>query len=721
MTVAMAACLTLTARSAQAPAEPAKSTDAVVISSAGLDALLVDQKDQALLRALHMLEARVLELPAELDEPEMPGPALRLMLELLMSPMTFRAGIDEALAARGGNHQVPPFYAQFNFTPVAAAEAKSLADRFASVVAGMIPGPQQPVPGRAGMNMLDLDGVPLYHGLSGADRPAFALALNDLRPDAPGPVAHDLPRGVEPALTLRVDGPALQPLFDMMVAHSSPDEAALLRAQLEMFNLYGESASVISAAVGHGKDRSHGSKRWSNYRRVLESMHMASEGTLTAADLRQVPADATYAQVTSVDISGYGRMLQRMIESAAPAGQDTPDVCAEIEKHIGVHPQRDVLEHLGDRMGLYLSDTTGGGGLLSLVTFIEVDNADALAASLARIAARLNELARVEAKGYVRLSEHRTPDRSLTILTFPGLPIPLELCWSIAGGHLYLAGSPAALLAAIEQGGGGSTSLSDNPRFKEMGGANLDQAIQVTFMDTPRLARSGYGLVSMLMSGLANVVRSPSDPQRDPGVLMPLYGDLIHDARASVMIARLEGDDLVMTSQGDRSFLVNASGAVGAIGGAYGVIAAGALMTGITLPALNQARDSAQMVKSATQLRQISTAMMTYAANHDDQMPASAQALIDGQYFTPDLLTSPFGPAHDGEGDFWIDFSAPMIATIRDPSRRVLGYDRAAFMMRGETSVVFFDGHAQHMPAWQLLDLIAEEPNQGIDFNLPGE
>src|SRR5262249_4402545 len=58
---------------------------------------------------------------------------------------------------------------------------------------------------------------------------------------------------------------------------------------------------------------------------------------------------------------------------------------------------------------------------------------------------------------------------------------------------------------------------------------------------------------------------SPTDPTREPGLLVPLFADLRRDAKASVSLTFWDGDDLVTESRGDRSMLVKAGGTIGAL------------------------------------------------------------------------------------------------------------------------------------------------------------
>jgi prepilin-type processing-associated H-X9-DG protein len=439
---------------------------------------------------------------------------------------------------------------------------------------------------------------------------------------------------------------------------------------------------------------------------------MLTEQRLTAADLRRVPADATYARISKYNFGGIGQTLQSLAEQAGHGEEQ--DIMAMVEMHTGINPQRDVLDHLGQTAGIYMSDSTGGGGWLSMAAFIEVKNSEGLQQTMNKLASMANQLGTQHAKGYVRVSERTVNDVPMTVLSFPGLPVPLELSWSIADGYLYGALTPGSLLSAIQQGKASSKGLSDNPRFAEMGGTKVDNAIQVTFVDTPRMIRDGYGLVNLAMSAVSNAVRSPSDAQRGVGVIMPSLNDLTNGAKAAVSVVAIEGDDMTVRMQLDRSVLVNLSGGFGLLGGSSGTIATTALMAGMLMPALAKAREAAKETKSAAQLRGISMAIMTYAQEHGDKVPASLDVLVEKGLLTKEMLQSPVGPAPDGD-DYWINADEPNDFN----AKRVLGYDRAMYANSDKVAVVFFDGHVEILDSLDFDELLEEEPNANKDFNLP--
>jgi len=368
-----------------------------------------------------------------------------------------------------------------------------------------------------------------------------------------------------------------------------------------------------------------------------------------------------------------------------------------------------------------MSETTGGGGLLSAVAYMEVKNVDGLNQTMQRLSGMINQLAQQHAKGYVRVAESDYAGHKLMVLTFPGLPIPLEVCWMMQDSYLFVAATPSALIAATDHAKSGKGSVVDNPRFKEVTAGGFDGTMQVMFVDTPAVLRSGYGLASLGMSALANAVRSPRDPARSAGLIMPTYTDLAKGAKATVYVTKLEGNDLVTRCQGDRSALVNLCGGLGMMGGSTGTVAVAALAAGVMLPALGKARENAQELKAATQLRQIGMAIQVYAAEHDDALPPDLKTMIDQNFFTEELLQSPSGPAPDGGADFWINLKIKKLDDAKFSSKHVMGYDRVMYASGETVNVLFFDGHVEKIPTHEFDALIAAAPNEGTDFDLPWE
>jgi len=713
MMIGLSAASAPQAAPAAKPADPVTPpADALVIYSGGIDKMLVDPKDQALLAAIKMIDARISELPNEIGDPNMPAAAIQFALQLLSGPMTLRAGMIPGADPNAG----PPFFAQWNFLAKDQAAAENMAGRFSGLTAGIMP-PGQPAPKMPGLRRLMLDGTPMYHGtIKSGDQPSFVLALNTINESALKIDAADLPKGVEPGLAFSLRASQMQDSMDMAFSHASPEETAAMRTQLGLMGLYGPNAMDISMVAGHGPDRTHATIRYVNYGKMLDAGNSRPTSTLTAADFKRIPADATYVSVSRFNLASIGHAMASM---APPEAEGDP--MEMIEQQTGIHPQRDFFDHLGEAFGSYMSETTGGGGLLSTVAYLEVKNVDGLNQTMQRLTGMVNQLSQQHAKGYVRVGDSDFGGHKLTVLTFPGLPIPLEVCWVMQDGFLYLAATPQALIAAVDHAKSGKGSVADNPRFKEMTSGGMDGAMQLMFVDTPAVLRNGYGLASLGMSALANAVRSPRDPAREAGLIMPTFTELAKGAKATVYLSKLEGDDLVTRCQGDRSTLVNLCGGLGMMGGSTGTVAVAAVGAGLLLPALSKARETAKETKAATQLRQIGMAIHTFAADHDDALPPDLKTLIDGNFITEDLLQSPSGPAPDGGTDFWINLTMKKMSDVKQPDKHIMGYDRVMYANSHAVNVLFFDGHVEKLASFEFDALRAEEPNAGTDFDMPWE
>ena len=77
--------------------------------------------------------------------------------------------------------------------------------------------------------------------------------------------------------------------------------------------------------------------------------------------------------------------------------------------------------------------------------------------------------------------------------------------------------------------------------------------------------REGYGALSHIGSAIANAMRSPTDPTREPGLVVPGYNQLAKGVIPRVGFSYWRGEDLVNETHTDRSMLVGAAGALGVI------------------------------------------------------------------------------------------------------------------------------------------------------------
>lgn len=556
--------------------EPMTNEDALVIYCAGLDAMLVDPRDAGLLRALKMADERILELPAELNmADEIPAPMIQALLDMLGAPMSFRIDpIDDGDWANG-----PPFEAQLTVHG-SASEIDTLASRveYLMGMVGMPPG--EPIEGMAGIKCLPTPAGEAFYGTPQSSDARFVASWG--RPDL-GPLglgSLDLPPGVDPALAFKFDMGRLKPMMEQ-VFQMAGEDAAMLRMQLEMYGLMSDEPMQITAALGHGEGRMWSSMRYGNWKAMAELSGAYVAEPLTAADLAVIPADATMATVSKANLGSILTAMDQMI--AMQGMEEEIDIRGMIKAFVGIDLQTDLFDHLGTTTGFYLSDTTGGGGLGSGVIFIQLTGAQPLGQTVDFLSGMINDLAQVEANGYVEVRTWPHGDTTCHSLTFPGLPIPIEPCLALTEGWLFVGATPQALAAAVDHAANGGPGLMNANGFQANLPAPLTNLTSITYGDTAATIGNGYGIASLMCTALANGVRSPHDPERDPGLILPPYRELVANARPSVMVTYIEGNDLVTLASGDSSVV---AGITSFLGSSFGLLVIGGIGAGAMVGAL---------------------------------------------------------------------------------------------------------------------------------------
>lgn len=688
--------------------------DALVIQSGGLDRLLVDERDAALKQALRMLGDRLAHLPIEADQPDMPGHLFKLACDLLMGPMSARIGLDPNADPEMG----PPFTARLTFHAPNPDVARERAKTLAETVAGGMGAELQPHPDQPDTHLLDLGGPALTFGMKrtpgGA---ATVIAFNDAGgPEQPiGDLG--LPAGVEPAWAMKLDMGAAMPFIEMMLEQAGP-EGEMIRGQLAMMGMTPEAPMRLTLAAGHGPEVTHMVMRYANFAASPVNKAMISRTPLSARHLGMIPPDATYAQISQMRIAGLVEYLDSMIRTAQEeAGADVQDPLDMLRQETGIDLRGGFINHLGETIGLYMSDTTGGGGFISGVAFIEVKDEAAVRGTLDQIAAFANEMAAEHAKGYVRLRRRMVNGHEMMTLNFPGLPVPMEVSMSVSNGFLWVGASPQAMLAGLDYARSNGRGLLAHPRFR-VNEAMLAKATTITFLDTPRMLTGGYTFASMAASALSNAVQVPGDVERDPGIILPPLPVLAKNAQPMISLGWMEGDDMVSHATSDRSMLVNLCGVAGTIGPMYGGLLLPAFGAGLLMPAMEKARQSAKATQTMANLRQIGIAIHTHAAEHNDRVPASLDAIVDRGYLEA-KPSSPFGPVFDEVGDYWLNSKPRRLSQVANPARTIAAYDRAMYMATFRAAVLFFDGHVEVLENYQLSELMEEEQHEGVDFQLP--
>jgi general secretion pathway protein G len=184
-----------------------------------------------------------------------------------------------------------------------------------------------------------------------------------------------------------------------------------------------------------------------------------------------------------------------------------------------------------------------------------------LARTLAVLTDALNARSARALGGHVRARAFDARGVRCLGLEFPGLPVPVAPAVALGGGHLFVAATPQALEAALAHAQASTGGLGERAEVRPL--AALTDVQSVLFIDVPALARDHYGAAAFLAAMLANSLRSPADAGREPGSVLPPYPELVAGARTTLLVARIEGEDLVVSGTADRSALVQLAAAAG--------------------------------------------------------------------------------------------------------------------------------------------------------------
>jgi hypothetical protein len=522
-----------------------------------------------------------------------------------------------------------------------------------------------------------------------------------------------LPGGYEPIFAIHANLQNAQPLIEMALA-SSQEDMGEVRPMLEQAGVLGEGAMVFDMAVGSNGSEALTRGTFHGLREHAEAMGIPRDVTLDSGFLSLIPGDATYVTAGVFDL-GFMKQMMQMPE--------VQQGLAQVNEELGIDLEADVINQIGQRGLLYQSDRTGGGGILSTIVVLELVDGAQFGRAHRRLVDAANDAAAetvagmTQGFGGVEIKSRRSDGVEFFTLTFPGLPIPAEISWTIHGDHLMLALSPRSLVEAMSQAGGNGESFADNDMLEEMTGRAGAELVSVQYTDAPRFARQGYWLVSTLCAGASNALRTTEGP--DPGIPLPAFNDFIEGIEPTMMVSYWDGDDMKISGRSDASVLVSLAGSSGAILGPLAIAAA----AGAVLPAMGEAREAARQVQSAAQLRQFGMAINMYAADHNDRLPESIDDLMP-YLGNQEMPASPLGPASDGGSDYAIrsDLGGDSIQSVAYTAQTFAAIDRAA-VVNGEeqVAVVFMDGHVEQLFTWQLTDMLAEEYNRGAfeAFGLP--
>ena len=570
-------------------------------------------------------------------------------------------------------------------------------------------------------DMLDASGAAEFtmneDGSLGLDTPAGVFQLAEAQADsgraitvrlgeAPvastAPLTYDLPANAEPVLSMSIEVGRMIG----MAAELMQEEDPRAFEQIDRFGFLNAGDARAEVAFGAEGDAAFVTSRLTEARPWIGRFF--GQGAFAKDDFRMVPRDATLVGATSADFAWVLEVIEAISEDTGR------DFVEQIREGFGIDLDSGLLSNVGPRWIYYQADSTGGGGLLSAVVLAELRDPEAFKQTLSSALVHGNQAGSALGRGYVRSREWQLGGSTVWSAVFPGIPVPIEPSWTIVDGWLVASATPVGLtsaVAAIEN----PESVLDNPMFQQVVGDRWpgDPVVQVSFVDTARFAAKGYGSMSLVASALANAARQPFNAGAEPGTVMPAFTTLVDNVRPTGALSTWSGDDLVQRVSMDGSALVQIAAVFGQTSGWQSMYIP-AMGAGVLMPALGQARQSAQRTKSSVQVRTVVQGAMILHQD-DPEAPISLDRLLEAGVVTREVLNSPTGEPWDGGAGIVLREQFGDTSFGSGDPELVVAMDRAMYV-NGEdfVNIGFADGRVEMVQYWDVGEYLDAPKNAGV-------
>jgi len=444
--------------------------------------------------------------------------------------------------------------------------------------------------------------------------------------------------------------------------------------------------------------------------------------------LKAIPADATFAAVGQFDAARLVTRLREIAGQIDPQAQRVFDqVLGGVQLAIAKNPVTDVLEPLGRQWAAYCSPSVAGNGLLGIVLVNRLDDPAKAASALPTAMVNLSNwgavaLNSVQAGVQIRLRS--TKIDGMTVY-YVGLPI-IAPSWVIRDGYLYIGLYPQSAAAGARWQSRGQPSIDSNRDFvalrKRLGVA---EPVAISFYDLPETALRGTMYQQLMLLGRYGGLADLFGIALPEPLLPPLDVLAQHIAPAgSVSWVDDEGCYTRAISPFPGSKLLSEPGML-----TNGAPAAGALMVGILLPSLHRARETANRVKCASNMRQIGQAMLLHANENRGQYPQTLGELLM-QELSPQVFICPSSrtqlPPEIDAADLraqmaWVNANADYVylgggkRANAAGAQDILLYEKPGNHKHDGMNIVYADGHVEFKPtaaAMQELQRVGATPPQ---------
>jgi len=509
--------------------------------------------------------------------------------------------------------------------------------------------------------------------------------------------------GKDPSVAVYVNAPALVSTVDALINQMAPPQVQQMWPQAR--DALG-IAGVKSFAATAGFD----GKNWSG--QAFINAPAPRKGLLSMADapplgddlLKLIPDTATIAGAGSLDLNALFTQIDKAVTQFSPdQGSQFHGILSLINMQFGFDLQKDFLAALGAQWGYYEDPTIAGSGPMGLVVVNRLRNADQFQNSLGQLENFVNGMvARQLGSSNARVTiQIRQETVDGTTLHFAATPL-ITPAWAIKNGTLFMGLYPQVVDSAFSRPDD-AKSITDNPAFQgvmhAMGAPS--QYSSFAFFDLPKTMPDAYQsclMISRLYLGIGDIFNMQSPP-----MILPPLSKLLAETEPAGRVSWT--DDAGIHAKSIEPF--PGASAIGSMQGlASGMIGEDAMMMSILLPSLNHARETANRVKCASNLRQIGQAILLYSNDNRGAYPPDLGTLIKTEDITaqvfccPDTNTKPPSDLTPDQTADWVNKNSDYIyigSNLKmgaDPTI-VVCYEKEGDHGHDGMNILFADGHVE--------------------------
>lgn len=419
--------------------------------------------------------------------------------------------------------------------------------------------------------------------------------------------------------------------------------------------------------------------------------------------LKIVPKSATYVGAGRFDVAKAFSAIRSLVGDLDPdAGKMVDQGLAGASAMTAVNIQTQLLEPLGDQWVVYGDPNVGGTSMMGFVLVNRLDDAKTVEMALDKLGLAIGNIISGQMRGDGMVIQMRQTKVDDLNVRYWGIPF-FSVAWTIKDGNLYVALQPQIVASAAAVSGKGG-SILDNPKFvaarQAIGGPNassigyvdLQETVTSSYPTTLAIARIGAGFADMFGVQAPAMLIPPLHKLREHLGTASSASWTDDAGWHSKSISPFPGSELFATE-------------------ANMMVAQQAMAVSILLPALNAAKERANRVKCASDMRQMGQGCLLYANDHRGKYPQTLGELVTDADMNPQVFVCPSGntdaPTPDlmrdpKKGAAWVNQNADYVylgAAMNPnmPADRMLIYEKPENHEHQGRNVLFNDGHVEWM------------------------